>query len=158
MALPLIGVLMTCYQVPKVINRLGEQQFRSLVASFDILLATFTSNAVVLGSLLQDRGYKKTKYKHGDAKSGFNARKGSAGGVTGRELAPTKILHDRWGSDEDLMRTSSGGDKGSVLIGLEEMPSPVENRKPIVPPQAKLSEIRVASTWEIQVDRRDGRD
>jgi hypothetical protein len=139
-----------------VINRLGEQHFRTLVASFDILLATFTSNAVVLGSLLQDRGYKKTKYKHGDAKSGFNARKGSAADKGGIQVA-TKVMHDRWGSDEDLMRTSSGGDKGSVVIGLEELPSPVESRKPGLPPRAKFPEIRVASTWEIQVDRRDGK-
>jgi hypothetical protein len=160
MALPLAGVALTCYQLPMVISRLGSQQFRSLVASFDILLATFTSNAIVLGSLLQDRGYKKTKYKHGDAQSGFNARKGSAGGVTGREFGATKILHDRWGSDEDLMRTSSGGDKGSVVIGLEELPSPVERngRNLDVPPKARFPEIRVASTWEIQVDSRDPKE
>jgi hypothetical protein len=150
MGLPLAGVILTIYQLPTVISRLGEQQFRSLVASFDILLATFTANAVVLGSLLQDRGYKKTKYKHGDAKSGFNARKGSAA----ERGFGTTVLHNRWGSDEDLMRTSSGGDKGSVVIGLEELPSPTESRKPDVPPKAKFPEIRVASTWEIQVDDR----
>lgn len=59
MALPLAGVILTCYQLPTVISHRGEQQFRSLVASFDILLATFISNAIVLGSLLQDRGYKR---------------------------------------------------------------------------------------------------
>ena len=78
-------------------------------------------------------------------------------GGTGREFGGTKILHNRWGSDEDLMRTSSG-DKGSVFIGLEELPSPVENKKPDVPPKAKFPEIRVASTWEIQVDRRDQKE
>ena len=136
-----------------VINHRGEQHFRSLVASFDILLATFTSNAVVLASLLQDRGYKKTKYKHGDARSGFNVRKGSAGGVTEREFAATKVLHDRWGSDEDLMRTSSGGDKGSVVIGLDDLAGPARSRDLL--PKVKFPEIRVASTWDIQVDRRD---
>lgn len=104
MALPLFGVAFTIYQLPSVISRLGEQQFRTLLASMDILLATFTSNAVVLGSLLQDKGYKKEKYKHGDVKSGYNAKKTGAGGFSG-----TKIMQNRWGSDEDLMRTSSGG-------------------------------------------------
>ena len=167
MGLPLLSIILTIYQLPTVISHLGRQQFRTLVASFDILLATFISNAVVLGSLLQDRGYKKTKYKHGDAKSGFNARKGSAtagdgvGGLEGRGGGRFgKVAHERWGSDEDLMRTSSGGDKGSVVIGLEELPSPTESarRKPDVPPKAKFPEIRVASTWEIQVDRRDPKD
>lgn len=159
MSLPLISIALTCYQLPTVTNRLGRQQFRTLVASFDILLATFTSNAVVLGSLLQDRGYKKTKYKHGDAKAGFNARKGSASAAAGeRGFGNTKVLHNRWGSDEDLMRTSSSGDKGSVVIGLEELPSPVESRKPDVPPKAKFPEIRVASTWEIHVDKREPKD
>jgi hypothetical protein len=167
MGLPLLSIILTFYQLPTVISHLGRQQFRTLVASFDILLATFTSNAVVLGSLLQDRGYKKTKYKHGDAKSGFNARKGSAtagdgvGGLEGRGGGRFgKVARERWGSDEDLMRTSSGGDKGSVVIGLEELPSPTESagRKPDVPPKAKFPEIRVASTWEIQVDRRDPKE
>ncbi|KAG0645370.1 hypothetical protein D0Z07_8879 [Hyphodiscus hymeniophilus] len=152
MALPLAGVALTCYQLPMVVNHRGEQHFRSLVASFDILLVTFASNAVVLGSFLQDRGYKKTKYKHGDARSGFNVRKGSASGVAGREFGATKIMHDRWGSDEDLMRTS---DKGSVVIGLEELPSPVETKKPNMPAKVRFPEIRVASTWDIQVDKRD---
>lgn len=153
MALPIFGVMLTIYQIPSVISRLGSQQHRTLIASFDILLATFTSNAIVLGSLLQDRGYKKTKYKHGDAKSGFNERKGSA---AERGAGIGRGVRDRWGSDEDLMRTSSGLDidKGSVVIGLEELPSLGENR-PGVPPKAKFPEIRVASTWEVNVDRRD---
>ena len=138
-----------------MISRLGAQQHRSLIASFDILLATFTSNAVVLGSLLRDRGYKKTKYKHGDAKSGFNARKGSA---VERGPGTTKVMHERWGSDEDLMRTSSPGDKGSVVIGLEELPSPDGSMKTDLPPKARFPEIRVASTWEVNVDRRDAKD
>ena len=154
MALPFAGVILTCCQMPIVISRLGEQQFRSLFVSFDILLTTFTANAIVLGSLLQDRGYKKTKYKHGDAKSGFNTKKAGAG----RDFGTANVLHNRWDSDEDLMRTSSGGDKGSMLIGLEELQSPVESGTPDVPPKAKFSEIRVASTWEIQVNKREAKE
>jgi hypothetical protein len=115
-----------------------------------MLLATFTSNAVVLGSLLQDRGYKKTRYKHGDAKSGYNARRGNAGGVAGMDFGSAKILHDRWGSDEeDLVCTVSGGDMGSVMVELEEVSSPAESRRLDVPPKAV---IKVSSTWEIEVD------
>lgn len=53
------------------------------------------------------------------------------------------------------MRTSSSGDKGGVFIGLEELPSPAESRKADIPAKAKFPEIRVATTWEIQVDRRE---
>src|SRR6187402_860998 len=98
MSLPLLGISLTLYQIPTVISRHGLQQYRSLVASFDILLSTFTSNAVVLGSLLQDRGYKKEKYKFDGAE--FNVRRSNE--RTGRR--PTT----RWGSDEDLMRGSEG--------------------------------------------------
>ena len=56
------------------------------------------------------------------------------------------------------MRPNSGGDKGSMVIGLEELLGPIESRKPDMPPKARFSGIRVASTWDIQVDQRDGQD
>jgi hypothetical protein len=137
LGLPLIGVAITLYQIPGVISRLGEQQFRSLMASIDILLATFTANAVVLGSLLSDRGYKKTKYKHGAPSQGFNAKTKTAGG--------TKIIRNQWGSDEDLIYETDVDNK-AVAISLETFDPPRE------PPKSKFQEIRVNSTWEVQVD------
>ena len=137
LGLPLIGVAITLYQIPSVVSRRGQQQYRSLIASIDILLATFTANAVVLGSLLSDRGYKKTKYKHGAAAQGFNIKTKTAGG--------TRIVRNQWGSDEDLMRTSDVDSK-AVVISLETFDHPT------VPPKSKFQEIRVNSSWEVHVD------
>lgn len=159
MGLPLLGIVLTLYQIPMVINRHGGQQFRSLVASFDILVATFTSNAVVLGSLLQDRGYKKEKYKFGAAGRDFNTKR-----TDGGARRPTT----RWGSDEDLMRPGDSltedGKEGSgkgVVIGLRELDvdgkKSTEVDKPDPPPKAKFPEIRVASTWEIKVVDRNSK-
>ena len=120
MGLPLLGVTLTIYQIVMVINHNGGQQFRSLVASFDILVATATSNAIVLGSLLQDRGYKKEKYKYRVAGGEFNVKRNEAG-----SRRPTT----RWGSDEDLMRPGDmsiddGKDSGKgVVIGLMQLDS-----------------------------------
>lgn len=158
MGLPLLGIILTIYQIPMVIKHNGAQQFRSLVASFDILVATFTSNAVVLGSLLQDRGYKKEKYKFGTAGRDFNTKRTDGG---------TRRPTTRWGSDEDLMRpgdlSTDDGKDGSgkgVVIGLRELDvdgkKSVEGHRPELPPKAKFPEIRVASTWEIKVDRQPG--
>jgi hypothetical protein len=139
MALPLFGIIVTLYQIPKVISHHGAQPFRTLVASFDILISTAAANAVVLGSLLQDRGYKKAKYKHGVTELDGFARRPSAPGHT---------LRDTWGSDEDLMRADAEGKV--VVIGMDELPiQGVEE-----PAKAKLSEIRVASTWEVKVVER----
>jgi hypothetical protein len=119
-----------------------------------------TSNAVVLSSLLQDRGYKKTKYKHGTERDGFHVKRPNPGA---NELK--KVLSNKWGSDEDLMRSSDrdrdalelGGD-GKVLIAMEVLKGDGKKRgagpleRPEVPPKAKLQDIRVATTWEIRVD------
>ncbi|KAH8588364.1 hypothetical protein B0O99DRAFT_488826, partial [Bisporella sp. PMI_857] len=63
LSFPLLCISLTAYQLYSIVSRHGAQQRRSLLASFDLLVSTFTSNAVVLGSLLRDRGYKKEKYK-----------------------------------------------------------------------------------------------
>jgi len=158
MGLPLLGIILTIYQIPMVIKHNGAQQFRSLVASFDVLLATFISNAVVLGSLLQDRGYKKEKYKFGAAGRDFNTKRNDGG---------TRRPTTRWGSDEDLMRpgdlSTDDGKEGNgkgVVIGLRELDvdgkKSIDGHGPDPPPKARFPEIRVASTWEIKVDRQPG--
>ncbi|RAL67937.1 hypothetical protein DID88_008662 [Monilinia fructigena] len=77
------------------------------MASFDILLTTLISNASVIGSLLQDKGYKKTKYKtpiYRDIPS----------------IAPSTRYTHRLASDEDLMIPSSDADgKGAMIIALD---------------------------------------
>jgi len=158
MALPFLGNILTIYQIPTVILHHGAQQFRSLVASFDILLATFAANAVVLGSLLQDRGYKKEKYKYkygAGAGTEFNVKRDQIAtmrGARGREV---------WDSDEELVTPADGDKEGDLVIGMREldMAGKVERDssessrkgKPEVPPKAKFPEIRIASTWEVKV-------
>ena len=143
MALPALGVGLTIYQVLTVISHHSLQQYRTLLASFDILLATFTSNAVILGSLLKDRGYKKEKYKYGP----YIARR-PGGGVE---------EENKWESDEELMQPNYLNiDKDHDAIEMRSLRFHRENgeRLPRMPP-AKLSKIRVESTWEIKVSDKD---
>jgi hypothetical protein len=139
LALPLLSTALNAYQIPRIIHALGAQPIRSLLASFDILLSTATANAVVLASLLQDRGYKKSKFKQRsiDRKSSI---------IEGRK--------NRWGSDEDLI---IDGDTKNELIPMEVLKGerPFSGVSGVSEPgRAKLQEIRVASTWEVHVDRR----
>jgi hypothetical protein len=171
LALPLLSVGFTAYAMPVIVDRRFAQPTRSLLASMDILLATFISNATVLISLLQDRGYKKTKYKHGTERDGFHVKATLKGGVL---QGVGKVRHERWGSDEDLMRSESDdaslrkkGD-GTVVsvesIGMKDLKRggsvggerSRERSKdrvlPEVPGKVKLKEIRVATTWDIRVE------
>jgi hypothetical protein len=163
MGLPLTSVILTIVIIPSIIAQDSSQRFRTLLASFDILLATFTSNAIVLGSLLQDRGYKKSKYKHGDARDGFGTKttasrsRGKDGlGVVTSGITTKRESGNRWGSDEDLMRTSSG-DAKMMEISLEELsPDGLSKSDELAKPgKAKFPEIRVNSTWEIHINDRD---
>ena len=64
-SLSLILIATTLYRVTGTIERHGNQQFRSLLASLEILAAAACSNAIVLGSFIRDRGVKKQRFKHG---------------------------------------------------------------------------------------------
>ena len=79
-----------------VIDRNYEQQFRSLLASLEILAAAAVSNALVLGSFVRDRGTKKQRWRHE-----------STGAISSQEhRMPTPrrvITHRDWGSDADLV-------------------------------------------------------
>lgn len=77
-----------------MIDRHSDQQFRSLVASLEILAAAAVSNALVLGSFVRDRGAKKQRFKFGSI-GGSSLDRGAAnrrGALTARN----------WGSDADL--------------------------------------------------------
>lgn len=143
MALPALGIGLTLYQIPTVISNQSLQQYRTLVASFDVLLATFTSNAVILGSLLKDRGYKKEKYKHGP--------------YTTQRLSNDMRRENKRGSDEDLMQPiPKDDDKGLFRMQDLRFDKETGKRMPMPSmPTAKLSEIRVASTWEIKVSDKE---
>jgi hypothetical protein len=127
------------YQIPHILHALGAQPTRYLMASLDILLATFTANAVVLASLRQDRGYKKSKFKQTslkDRKSSLLTARShvSVVGGAGRK--------SRWGSDEDLI---IDGDKKDVLIRMKVLKGERLSESGVeIPGKAKLQEIRVA--------------
>jgi hypothetical protein len=103
---------MTIYQIYRVTLHNGDQPLRTLLASIDILLVTFTSNAVVLSSLLQDRGYKKSKYRH--------VQELHSVAHVPRLMAETR--HNTWGdSDDDLMTDIEGKDVGGDSDGAGGM-------------------------------------
>lgn len=93
-SLSLSVVCVTLYRVPHIIWNDGRQQYRSLLASVEILFATASANALVLGSFVRDRGLKKQKFRRNSAADSFD-----------RGSAPRRpALHQHWGSDEDLVR------------------------------------------------------
>lgn len=98
--LSLILVAITTYRVPAIIERRGSQQFRSLLASFEILAAAAVSNALVLGSFVRDRGVKIQRFKFGSTTDTIERTS------TRRDT----ITHHHWGSDADL-----AGDVGMRL-------------------------------------------
>lgn len=97
-----------------MIDRHSQQQFRSLLASLEILAAAAVSNALVLGSFVRDRGVKKQRYR-------FDSIAGSSS--LDRSTGPRATITARhWGSDADLV-----GDIGIRLhegLSANEKPGP----------------------------------
>ena len=92
LSLSVVGV--TLYRVPNIIREDGRQQYRSLMASVELLFATASANSLVLGSFVRDRGIKKQKFRRNSVAESFDRSSGPR--------RPT--LHRHWGSDEDLVR------------------------------------------------------
>ncbi|CAM1511546.1 Fc.00g090590.m01.CDS01 [Cosmosporella sp. VM-42] len=93
LSLSIVGV--TLYRVPNIIRDNGRQQYRSLLASVELLFATASANSLVLGSFMRDRGVKKQKFRRQSVAESFDR-------VSNPLRRPT--LHRHWGSDEDLVR------------------------------------------------------
>ncbi len=83
----------TLYRIPNIIDRHGSQQYRSLLASVEILFATAVANALVLGSFVRDKGVKKQRWKLGSMTDSI-----------GRSVSRRGTAMRHWGSDEDLVR------------------------------------------------------
>ncbi len=103
--------------------RHSSQQFRSLLASIEILAAAAVSNALVLGSFVRDRGTKKQRFRFG-----------STGGHSSLDRSNTgprrAITAKNWGSDADLV-----GDLGMRLDPeLTEKPSASPRPAPVASP------------------------
>ncbi|KAG8528128.1 uncharacterized protein KY384_007044 [Bacidia gigantensis] len=97
---PIPIVLKSTMAVKRIIGVMDhkyEQQFRSLLASLEILAAAAVSNALVLGSFVRDRGTKKQRYRRHTA--------ASMSGHSSQDTRPTyrrNITQQNWGSDADL--------------------------------------------------------
>ncbi|KKA27355.1 hypothetical protein TD95_003197 [Thielaviopsis punctulata] len=98
-SLNLSVVAISIARVHNIIAKHGDQQYRSLMASVELLFAVAAANSLVLGSFVRDRGVKKHKFKfNGD---GFSSDPHSTSGITG----PRQPLYKhQWGSDEDLVQ------------------------------------------------------
>ncbi|KJZ79235.1 hypothetical protein HIM_01386 [Hirsutella minnesotensis 3608] len=93
-SLSLSVVAVTIYRVPHTLWEHGRQQYRSLLASVELIFATAAANALVLGALVRDRGFKKPKFHRPSVAESYD--------YASSARRPT--LHHQWGSDEDLVR------------------------------------------------------
>ncbi|POS85488.1 hypothetical protein EPUL_002458, partial [Erysiphe pulchra] len=67
LSLPLFPIVLTVYAIPALCGRdpfATSHIRRTLLVSIDVLLTAFSANAVILFSFLQDKGVKKSKFKH----------------------------------------------------------------------------------------------
>jgi hypothetical protein len=94
--LSLILVAITSYRVPSVIQHNGSQQYRSLIASFEILAATAVSNVLVIGSFVRDRGVKKLKYKRAQGSASVSESMDKS------FVRRNTVMQNQWGSDSEL--------------------------------------------------------
>jgi hypothetical protein len=120
-SLSLFVVGVSAYRLPNVIREQGRQQYRSLLASVELLFATASANSLVLGSFVRDRGVKKAKFRRASAADSFDRSSGRR---------PT--LHRHWGSDEDLVR--------DVGLGVDPKLRDPENDGGFVPATAASDE------------------
>lgn len=173
LALPIFSILFTIYQVSRLLSsaNANTQGRRSLLASLDILLATFIANAVVLVSLIRDRGFKKSKWKWEDVSA-----------INGTEVIGVRKVQVGWNSkasdwkasmspktytqaitggvDENSKKSWENGSRKTDEEGVEmeslsrarskDMDDGLRMAGVERPEQARLlGEIRVAREWEV---------
>lgn len=128
-SLLLVGI--TSYRVPSVIAHKGSQQYRSLLASLEILAATAVSNALVIGSFVRDRGIKKLKYKRAQGSASVSESMDKS------HLRRNTVMQNQWGSDSDLAN--------GLCIRLD--PDLYPASRPLVPPLAVARTGSIDPTW-----------
>ncbi|KOS17821.1 hypothetical protein ESCO_002920 [Escovopsis weberi] len=96
-SLSLSVVCVTLFRVVRVIDRHGSQQYRSLLASVELIFATASANALIIASFIRDRGVKKKKFRRRSTPISYEPPM-----TAHRSRRPTIRRH--WGSDEDLVR------------------------------------------------------
>ncbi|RKF63509.1 putative integral membrane [Erysiphe neolycopersici] len=76
LSLPLFPIVLSLYAIPALCGQdpfATSQIRRTLLVSIDVLLTAFSANAVVLFSFLQDKGVKKSKFRH--TQEGFHTNR-----------------------------------------------------------------------------------
>ncbi|KAK2595305.1 hypothetical protein QQS21_006961 [Conoideocrella luteorostrata] len=109
-SLSLSVVAVTIFRLPRTIQEHGRQQYRSLLASVELLFATASANALVLGSFVRDRGIKKQKFRRNSGADSFDR--------SSNPRRPTLAVR-QWGSDEDLVRDVGLGVDSELRERLE---------------------------------------
>jgi hypothetical protein len=122
-SMSIILIAITATRIPLVVQHRGLQQFRTVLASSEILAAALVSNAIILGSFLRDRGVKKAKYKFGSTNDSMERRSSSR-----------RQTLQRYGSDEDLARS----------LGYRTNPELAEERTSI-PRPAPVADLKLLS-------------
>jgi hypothetical protein len=132
-ALSAVPIGTTCLRIPNIVERHGNQAYRSLWASIEILGASAVANALALGSFVRDRGVKKLKYKIGSVSDSME-----------RTTSRRGTIKQHWGSDEDLVQGLGLGVDPELRRGSEEPTS-----KPCVSPRAKGTDhpVQINQDW-----------
>lgn len=97
--LSVILIAITAYRIPSTISRRSSQQYRSLLASLEILAAAGVANSIAIGSFIRDKGVKKAKFRVP------SIDEASSIGRTVTRTRTRSMTHHCWGSDEDLARS-----------------------------------------------------
>ncbi|EXJ86805.1 hypothetical protein A1O3_03759 [Capronia epimyces CBS 606.96] len=120
--LSVILIAITAYRIPSTISRRSSQQYRSLLASLEILAAAGVSNAIAIGSFIRDKGVKKAKFRI------MSMDETSSIGRTPTRSRTRSLTHHVWGSDEDLARGVGVSLPPPLRHGstLEQFPRPAE--------------------------------
>lgn len=138
----------TLYRIPNIINRDGSQQYRSLLASVEILFATAVANALILGSFVRDRGVKKQRWKFGSLSDSIERTTSRRG---------TAIAH--WGSDEDLVRDIGLGVDPKLRGTPQHTPRPAPMAVAgNIPVKAHKLGMHMEPGWQFPAGRSDSSD
>ncbi|KAF3923071.1 hypothetical protein ABW20_dc0105656 [Dactylellina cionopaga] len=118
--LSFIPISVACARIPATMGRDYAQPFRTLMASLEILAATFASNALILSSFLRDKGPKRAKFKSHSSEAGESR--------VGRSVAVARNRSEAgaayWGSDEDLVRDTGFALESDVHVSpTDRVPS-----------------------------------
>ena len=90
-------MVVTGLRISSVIDHGGQQQYRTVWASGEILGAAGVTNAIVIGSFLRDRGVKKRKYR-------YNSTTDSMEQSSRRPTRNSHITDEDEDSDNELFR------------------------------------------------------